>query len=359
MRERGTEGTSGAEVALPAATDSVDRNRATISGDVAEVAGLLQAQPARRDDLITELHRSRGNAFVQQVLATLDPKGQDGNGQPGLLWDRQDAGSGVSETRNSADSSKKQDRRPRSERLAEASDNATYHAMNTELKLLAYELGAAGKQLTQGIGFSTAKTKADKTQVEETDKRLMAIISPLDERARDLAKQLGDLNTPKMEPRLEDGAQALMAALDEFAPVREQVDTWMTSFTGDTPSWEVLGRSRGILKLVFPNLAPNAKPLTAAERSPGTMQDDAINAHLDAAIAAAESAKSGNAILEEDRIKLHARELARLLKDQPRVEGQLAPRIKTLVKLVDQVIENEPWLKTFVNEAIDPIRNVK
>ncbi len=353
MRERGTEGTSGAEVALPAATDSVDSNRATISGDVAEVAGLLQTQPARRDDLIAELHRSRGNAFVQQVLATLDPKGQDGHDQPGLLWDRQGAGSGeTSETKK-----QEKDRRPKSERLAEASDNATYHAMNTQLKLLAYELGAAGKQLTQDIGFSTAKTKADKTQVDETDKRLMATIFALDDRARDTAKELADLNTPKMEVRLEDGAQTLMAALDEFAPVREQVDAWMTSFTGDTPSWEVLGRSRGIIKLVFPNLAPNAKPLTAVERS--TMQDDAIDAHLDAAIAAAESAKSGNAILEEHRIILHAKELAGLLKDHPRIEGQLAPRIKTLIKLVDQVIENEPWLKPAVDEAIDPIRNVK
>ena len=116
---------------------------------------------------------------------------------------------------------------------------------------------------------------------------------------------------------------------------------------------------RGIIKLVFPNLAPNAKPLTAVERSPGTMQNEAISAHLDAAIAAAESAKSGNAILHKDRIILHAKELADLLKNQARVEGQLEPRIKTLITLVDQVIVNDPWVKRSVNEAIDPIRNVK
>lgn len=362
MRERATEGRDGAEIALPAATESVASNRAMISGDVAAVAGLLRAQPARRDELIAELHRSRGNAFVQQVLATPDPKGQDGNEEPGLLWDRQGAGSGgFSETRNSADSSNKQekDRRPKSERLAEASDNATYRAMNTQLKLLAYELGAAGKKLTQDLAFSTAKTKADMTQVEETSARLMVTIHHLDEMARDTAKQLSDLNTAKMEPRLEDGAQTLSAALDEFAPVVEKVDAWMTSYTGDADTWGVLGRSRGIIKLVFPNLAPKAKPLTAVERSPGTVQNEAISAHLDAAIAAAESAKSGNAILHKDRIILHAKELAELLKNQARVEGQLEPRIKTLITLVDQVVVNDPWVKRSVNEAIDPIRNVK
>jgi hypothetical protein len=89
------------------------------------------------------------------------------------------------------------------------------------------------------------------------------------------------------------------------------------------------------------------------------MQDDAINAHLDAAIAAAESAKSGNAILHKDRIILHAKDLAELLKNHPRVEGQLGTRIKTLITLVDQVIVNDPWVKRSVDEAIDPIRNVK
>lgn len=271
MRERGTEGTAGAEIALPAATRSVDSNRAMMSGDVAEVAGFLQAQPSRRDELLAELHRSRGNAFVQRVLATPDSKGQDGNEEPGLLWDRQGAGSGgFAETRNSADSSKKQekDRRPKSERLGEASDNATYRAMNSQLKLLAYELGAAGKKLTQDLAFSTAKTKADKTKVEATDARLMVTIHHLDDMARDTAKQLSDLNTAKMEPRLEDGAQTLNTAVDEFAPVADQVDAWMTSYTGDTATWEVLGRSRGIIKLVFPSLVPRAKPLTALERSP-------------------------------------------------------------------------------------------
>ena len=362
MRERGTEGRDSAEIALPAATGSVASNRAMISGDVAEVAGLLQAQPARRDELIAELHRSRGNAFVQQVLATPDPKRQDGNEEPGLLWDRQGAGSGgFSETRNSADNSKKQekDRRPESERLAEASDNATYRAMNTQLKLLAYELGAAGKKLTQDLAFSTAKTKADKTQVAATEARLMVTIRHLDDMARDTAKQLSDLNTAKMEPRLEDGAQTLSAALDEFAPVVDQVDAWMTSYTGDAGSWEVLGRSRGIIKLVFPSLAPKAKPLTAVERSRGYMQDAAINAHLDAAIAAAESAKGGNPIIHKERLILHVKELAELLKNHPRVEGQLAPRIKKLISVVDQVLVDSPWIKMSFDEAFEPIRNVK
>lgn len=89
------------------------------------------------------------------------------------------------------------------------------------------------------------------------------------------------------------------------------------------------------------------------------MHNEAINAHLDAAIAAAESMKSGNTIVHKGRIIMHAKELAELLKNQARVDGQLEPRIKTLVTLVDQVIVNDPWVKESVNEAIDPIRNVK
>ena len=89
------------------------------------------------------------------------------------------------------------------------------------------------------------------------------------------------------------------------------------------------------------------------------MKDSSINAHLDAAIAAAESMKSGNTILHSDRVILHAKELAELLKNHPRVEGQLEPRIKKLVRLVDQILADNPYLERSFGEAIDPIRNVK
>jgi hypothetical protein len=46
-------------------------------------------------------------------------------------------------------------------------------------------------------------------------------------------------------------------------------------------------------------------------------------------------------------------------KHQAQVEGQLEARIKTLIALGDQVFVKDPWAKRSVNEAIDPIRNVK
>lgn len=280
------------------------------------------------------------------------------NKEPGLLWERQGAGSGVgSETKNAADTSKK-DRRPEPERRAEQSDNATYHAMNSQLKLLAYELHAAGKKLTFDVAFANAAKKQDKAQIEATDARLMATIHGLDDMARETGKQISDLNTPKSEPRLADGGQTLLAALEEFQPVMTDVEAWMTAHKVDTPSWEVVGRSNGILKLIFPGIVPAAKPLTSVEESSGFMKDSSINAHLDAAIAAAESVKSGNRY-HEDRLTMHAKEVAELLKDHPRVEGQLEPRIKKLIGLVDQILVKNPYLERSFDEAIDPLRNVK
>jgi hypothetical protein len=183
------------------------------------------------------------------------------NKEPGLLWQRQDAGSGVvSETKNSADTSKK-DRRPEPERRAEQSDNATYHAMNSQLKLLAYELHAAGTRLTFDLALANAAKTPDKARIQETDARLMVTIHRLDDMARETAKQISDLNTAKSEPRLAEGGQTLVAALEEFQPVMTEVEAWMTAHDVDTPSWEVVGRSNGIIKLIFPGIAPAAKPL--------------------------------------------------------------------------------------------------
>jgi hypothetical protein len=281
------------------------------------------------------------------------------NKEPGMLWQRQGAGSGVaSETKNSADTSKK-DRRPEQERRADHSDNATYHAMNTKLKLLAYELHAAGTKLTFDVAVANADKKQDKAQIGKTEAGLMVTIHRVDDMARETAKQLSDLRTANGEPRLVEGARSLVASLNEFEPVMTEVDAWMTAHKVDTPSWEVVGRSNGILKLIFPSIAPAAMPLTSVEKSSGFMKDSSINAHLDAAIAAAESMKSGNTILHSDRVILHAKELAELLKNHPRVEGQLEPRIKKLIGLVDQILVQNPYLKRSFDEAIDPIRNVK
>lgn len=287
----------------------------------------------------------------------LDPaEDQVANNEPGLLWQRQDSGV-FAETKNSAETPKK-DRRPEPERRADQSDNATYHAMNTKLKLLAYELHAAGKKLTFDLALAKAARKQDKAQIEATDARLMVTIRHLDDMARETAKQVSDLNTAKSEPRLAEGGQTLLAALEEFQPVMTDVEAWMTAHKVDTPSWEVVGRSNGILKVIFPSIVPAAKPLTSVEKSSGFMKDTSINAHLDAAIAAAVSVKSGNRY-HADRVILHAKDLAELLASHPRVEGQLEPRIKKLIGLVDQILVKNPYLKRSFDEAIDPIRNVK
>lgn len=292
--------------------------------------------------------------LVQQQLGYGHPpvlaEDEVANKEPGMLWQRRGGVSSGSET--------KKDRRPEPERRAEQSDNATNHAMNAKLKLLAYELDAAGKKLTFDLAVSNADKKADKAQIAETDARLMLTIHRLDDMARETAKQIDDLNTAKGEPRLAEGGQALLAALEEFQPVMNDVDAWMTAHKLDAPPREVVGRSNGIIKLIFPGVVPAGKSLTSVEKSAGFVTDTGINAHLDAAIAAAESVKSGNRY-HADRVIMHAKELAGLLKDHPRFEGALEPRITKLIKLVDQILVDNPYLKRTFDEAIDPIRSVK
>lgn len=289
--------------------------------------------------------------LVDETFAkTPELEDQVANKQPGLLWERKDAGVGASET--------KKDRRSEPERRAEQSDNATYRAMNTKLKLLAYELHAGGQELNFTIAVANADKTQDKARIEATDKRLMATVHRLGDMARETAKQLDDLNTAKGEPRLEDGCQHLLAALDEFAPVMANVDAWMTAHKLDTPSWEVQGRINGIVKLIFPSITPAAIPLTNVEKNSGFMQDESIDAHLDAAIAAAESVISGNRH-QADRVVLHAKEIGALLVNHPRVVGPLEPRIKKLIAITDQILIDSPYLESSFNEALDPIRNVK
>lgn len=104
-------------------TDGVSHDRALVSGDVAEVIGLLQAQPARRDKLLGELHRYRGNAFVQQVLAAStnagahhdeeaheEPQGEDATPIAGGALTRNDGNTELDRLRSGALTIKKGDR---------------------------------------------------------------------------------------------------------------------------------------------------------------------------------------------------------------------------------------------------------
>lgn len=243
------------------------------------------------------------------------------------------------------------DRRPASERIAEHSDNATYAAMNSKLKLLAYELHAAGRQLRFAIAI------ANPARIADTESRVGQISSRLGDMADETATQLKELRTPKSEPRLTDGALALNAALDDFDSVVVELDAWMTEHKKEPLSLTVVRRGRELVALVFPSIIPAARPLTPMEKSPGVVREASINAHLDAAIVAAESMTGP--VLYADRVVIHAKELAELLQGHPRIEGQLERRIKKLVVLVDQIVFNNPYLKRSFNEAIDPIRNVK
>ena len=311
----------------------------------------MREDPEKSRRFERDLARRDERTLDESAARTPDVEDNVANNEPGLLWQRKDGAETKAETR-------KKDRRPLDERRAEQSDNATYAAMNTKLKLLGHELREAGRKLTFDLALAKSDKQPDKARTEAADARLMATIRPLDDMARETAKQLADLNTPKSEPRLEDGGRALIAALDEFQPVVEEVDAWMTAHKLETHNWEVVGRSNGIIKLIFPSIVPAKKPLTDVEQSPGFMKHTSIDAHLDAAIAAAESVKIGNR-RHSDRVIMHAKDLAELLKNHPRVEGQLEPRIKKLLGLVDQILVDNPYLKRSFDEAIDPIRNVK
>lgn len=97
------------------ATDSPNAKSVVASGDMVEVAQLLQAQPARRDTILSELHQYRGNAFVQQVLAVSTsaaprqhdeeqegPAGEDGKPVAGGALTRNDGNAELDQLRNGA-----------------------------------------------------------------------------------------------------------------------------------------------------------------------------------------------------------------------------------------------------------------
>lgn len=72
----------GGEDAAAGMTTTGATNTVIASGGAAEVARLLQAQPARRESLIAALHQYRGNAFVRQVLAVRHAYSHDEEEEP-------------------------------------------------------------------------------------------------------------------------------------------------------------------------------------------------------------------------------------------------------------------------------------
>lgn len=279
------------------------------------------------------------------------------NRGPGLLWDRQDAGV-VNETRNSSDAVT-HERRLLPERRADRSDTATYHAMNSRLKLLAHELHAAGRRLAFDIAVANADKNSDKSRVDATSARLVARTRHLDDMAREIAKQLGELNTTMGDSRLAEGGQILAAALDDFQPVMREVDAWMAAHDRYSDyAWEVIGRGNAILKLIFPGSALFAKPTHNLEQPAVLIEYDSINAQLDAAIAAAESAESGNRH-HANRVIMHAKSLAELLGGHSGTERTWGARIKKFIGIVDRILVDNPYLKRSFDEALLPIRHIK
>lgn len=208
--------------------------------------------------------------------------------------------------------------------------------MNAQLKLLAYELHAAGNKLRSEMVVANAGKKSGNAQIAKIDSWLMQTIRPLNDMARKAAVEIKYIASAKTEPRLAEGGQALLAAMSEFQPVMAEVDAWLTAHNQEPPSWTVVGRSNGILKQIFSDLYPPAKPLTCIEKAPGFMIDTSINAHLDAGIAAAESVRSGNRH-HAARVIMHAKELAELVKNS-HLESGTEARITKLIYLVDQIL---------------------
>lgn len=356
-RERPTNERAADDMAIQVSSEGARPVAAGASGDVAATARLLESQPARREEIIAELHRTHGNAFVQQVLAA------SGNGlrheQAHQEESARDGGNGVSsEVRNSADTTKAQILKQ--ERFHEASDNATYRAMNAQLKLLAAELQAGAKNVSLTVALANAATPKTKAETEAIAEGLTAGLDPAYDLAMTTSKQLRDIRVVENDPRLADGGQALLAALGEIAPVLAAADAWSVAHKRDAWGvWPVQRVTNGIVKVVFPNLVPPAKPLTKAEQSRNVMNDAAIDAHLDAAIAAAQSCLSGNTNLDSDRLILHAKEMTELLKGHARISGQLTPRIQKLLRLADKILVDNPWRERSFNEALGPLRDVK
>ena len=310
-----------------------------------------------RDRLLATFGRTRGNAFVQDVFAELDRANHEQRHQEPLFGGPQQDGISSVISENSADTDPKEMRRLK--KLAEKSDNATYNAMNSKLRLLAYELHAGGKELGWTLDMAKANKKPDKAWIDGADARLSQTIGRLGDMARETDAQLRLLNTPEGDPRLKDGAQALVAALDELQPLQAEVEAWMSGHKLELPAWEVVGRSNSILKLIFPGLGIGrvAKPLTSVEKTSGMLKNTSIDAHLDAAIVAAESLIAGNR-QHYDRLIVHAKEVPGLLNNQVRF-GPTDPRIMQLLSLVDQLLVKEPWMKPRLDVELGPLRDVK
>lgn len=280
------------------------------------------------------------------------PQAFDGAGARGDLqrvWDPQ--------TATFKTTKPKQQARDRYEQRREESQNASYAAMNAQLKVFAAELDAAGQQLSLDLAFIKADTKADKKTLAAYRMHLAEKLRDLASMAQTIADQLAELETPEGEVRLTDGAQILRAALDDFRPVYDDIDAWMTANTDAGASSELIVRVNGLVASVFPGGIPNATP----HKRPDVYaaKDSAIDKHLDAAIVAARNGLAQRAIGYLDEIVLHAKAATALLEGHARVEGQLERRTKELTALVDQINEKEGWTERSLNEAVESLRAVR
>lgn len=284
---------------------------------------------------------------VKQQGAKQDDKGGDktANQGPGQLWQRQDA-KGPAPALNI---DKKQ----------ESSDNKTYNAANGKMKLISLELIEATKQVRQHLGFAKS---GDKQLKEESAKMIGAISSRISDRLRDTAKQLSDLRV--MEDRkqfyFEEGLANFMAASDDFVAAMDDADTQFNEEFFNEGRYrvrEILGAlGRDKLSTQKP------KPLAPVEQGADYLLDQNIEANLDAGIAAAELGKSGT-FGAETRVKFHGKEVVEELTRRHAWQLPLPARIKTKVpkflKACDQMFEQMPYMKDFVNEIIDPLRTMK
>jgi hypothetical protein len=243
------------------------------------------------------------------------------------------------------------------EQRREQFKNASYAAMNAQLKVFAAELDAAGQQLLLDLARIKADQKADEKALAAYHMHFVEKLRHLTYLAQDIGEQLHVLGTPKGEVRLTDGAEVLRAALDEFQPVYDDIDAWMTANTDSGASSELIVRANGLVAFVFMGVVPNAQ--TGKRADTHAAKDSAIEKHLDAAIVAAQCGFDERAIGYLDEMVLHAKAATALLEGHARVEGQLESRIKELTDLVDKINDKEGWTTRRLNEAVDPLRNVK
>lgn len=233
------------------------------------------------------------------------------------------------------------------------SDNATFFAMDVELKLFASELDAAGRKLPNLIGLANGKD-ATRQSIATID----SMATRLANRIRTTQKQLDDLGADEGDrwKYLADGGSALSGAFAGFEPVMDQIDAWLQTQHEETPFTEIRTRTKHILKVVAQGgLKP--RPLDGIEKSPGLIGAAEIDAHLDAALAAAESVLDGNR-RHEDRIVLHVQEVASMIGEDPLLRSSARTRARRLRGLVRRIIDENPYMKEKLDATLGLLRDL-